>query len=104
ILQNNLLVPPDWKTAIAQPALQLRHFGGWEIAIIASGRMTNEELWLTAQISKLLGVQWIDIVSRHGTGDDILLSEDRNPNANGAQLILELASDPGTKLPGIVEA
>ena len=27
-------------------AAQLKHFNGWEIAIIASGRMTNEELWL----------------------------------------------------------
>jgi NADH-quinone oxidoreductase subunit G len=66
--------------------------------------MTNEELWLTAQIAKLLGVHWIDIVPRHGPGDDILLSEDLNPNANGARLILELASEPGEKLPAIVEA
>ncbi len=100
IFSNGKLIAADWKTTITNAALQLRHFSGWEIAIIASGRMTNEELWLTAQISKLLGVQWIDIVSRHGPGDDILLSEDRNPNTNGAQLILGLASDPGTKLAG----
>ena len=104
IFSNGKLIAADWKTTITDAALQLRHFSGWEIAIIASGRMTNEELWLTAQISKLLGVQWIDIVPCHGPGDDVLLSEDRNPNANGARLILELASDPGTKLPAIVEA
>src|SRR5260370_13481994 len=39
-----------------------------------------------------------------GAGDDVMLSEDRNQNANGARLILGLASDPGTKLPAIVEA
>jgi NADH-quinone oxidoreductase subunit G len=104
IFSNGKLIAADWKTTITHAALQLRHFSGWEIAIIASGRMTNEELWLTAQITKLLGVQWIDIVPRHGPGDDILLSEDRNPNTNGAQLILELAGDPGAKLPAIVEA
>ena len=104
VFLNDKLVAVDWKTAITNAALQLRHFSGWEIAIIASGRMTNEELWLTGQIVKLLGVQWIDIVPRHGPGDDVLLSEDRNPNVNGARLILELTSSPGTKLPAIVEA
>jgi len=104
IFSDGKLIAADWKTTIADAALQLRYFSGWEIAIVASGRMTNEELWLTAQIAKLLGTQWIDIVPRHGPGDDVLLSEDRNPNANGARLILGLASDPGTKLPAIVEA
>jgi NADH-quinone oxidoreductase subunit G len=104
IFSNGKLVAADWKSAIAHAALQLRQFGGWEIAIIASGRMTNEELWLTAQITKFLGVQWIDIVPRRGQGDDILLSEDRNPNANGARLILDLPSEPGSKLPAMVEA
>jgi NADH-quinone oxidoreductase subunit G len=104
IFSNGKLIAADWKTTIRHAAIQLRTFSGWEIAIVASGRMTNEELWLTAQIAKLLGVQWIDIVPRHGPGDDVLLSEDRNPNANGARLILDLASDPGAKLPAIVEA
>jgi NADH-quinone oxidoreductase subunit G len=104
IFSDGKLVAADWKTAITHVALQLRLFSGWEIAIVASGRMTNEELWLTAQIAKLLGVQWIDIVPRHGPGDDILLSVDRNPNTNGARLLLGLASDPGTKLPAIAEA
>src|SRR6202158_2074978 len=96
------LVPSDWKSAIAHAALQLRQFSGANIAIIASGRMTNEELWLVRKIADLLGARYIDIVPRHGEGDDILLSEDRNPNATGARLILGLDSEPGAKLPAIV--
>jgi NADH-quinone oxidoreductase subunit G len=103
VLQNDKLVPADWKTAITQTALQLKHFSGWEIAIVASGRMTNEELWLTAQLARTLNVQWIDIVPHHGQGDDILLSEDRNPNNNGARL-LGVTSDAGAKIPAILEA
>ncbi len=103
VLHDGKLIPADWKTAITHAAAQLRHFSGWEIAIIASGRMTNEELWLTAQLVKLLGVQWVDIVPHRGPGDDILLSEDRNPNTNGAKL-LGLTSDPGGKIPAIIEA
>jgi NADH-quinone oxidoreductase subunit G len=94
----------DWSAAIAQAALQLKQFSGSEIAIIASARMTNEELWLTAQLAKSLDTQWIDIVPRRGPGDSILLSEDRNPNTNGARLILGSESEPGANLLAISEA
>jgi NADH-quinone oxidoreductase subunit G len=66
--------------------------------------MSNEELWLTRQIARSIGVRYIDIVPRSGPGDDILLSEDRNPNTNGARLILQLDSEPGAKLFAITEA
>ena len=66
--------------------------------------MTNEELWLTAQLAKSLGTEWIDIVPRREAGDDILLSEDRNPNTNGARLILGSKSEPGANLLAIADA
>jgi NADH-quinone oxidoreductase subunit G len=95
------LVPADWPTAIGQAALQLKQFAGSEIAIVASARMTNEELWLTAQLANSLGVERIDIVPRRGADDAILMSEDRNPNTNGARLILGSRSEPGAKLMAI---
>jgi NADH-quinone oxidoreductase subunit G len=98
------LVPADWPTAIGQAALHLKQFAASEIAIVASGRMTNEELWLTAQLVSSLGVQWVDIVPRRGRGDNILLSKDRNPNTNGARLILGSRSAPGAKLMAIADA
>jgi NADH-quinone oxidoreductase subunit G len=100
---NGKLVGADWPTAIAQTALQLKQFSGSEIAIIASGRMTNEELWLTLQLAKSLGVHRIDIVPRRDPGDDVLLSKDRNPNTNGARLILGSTSEPGANLLAIAE-
>jgi NADH-quinone oxidoreductase subunit G len=102
ILQNNGVVAADWRTAIAHAALQLKHFAAWEIAMIASGRMTNEELWLASRIAQSLGTSWVDIVPRRGAGDDILLSEDRNPNTNGARL-LGLTDIPGARLQGIID-
>jgi len=98
------LVPADWPTAIGQAALQLKQFAASEIAIVASGRMTNEELWLTAQLVSSLGVKWVDIVPRRGRGDKILLSKDRNANTNGARLILGSRSAPGAKLMAIAKA
>ncbi|MBA2586788.1 MAG: molybdopterin-dependent oxidoreductase [Chthoniobacterales bacterium] len=102
IFDGAKLLATDWKTALTHAAVQLKHFNGWEIAIIASGRMTNEELWLTSRLAHTLGAQLVDIVPRHGPGDDILLSEDRNPNTNGARL-LGLTNDPGARLPEIAE-
>jgi NADH-quinone oxidoreductase subunit G len=104
IRSNGKLVSADWRVAIRQAALLLKQFAGHEIAIIASGRMTNEELWLTSQLAKSLGVQMMDIVPRRGRGDDILLSGDRNPNTNGARLILGSTSEPGARLMSIAEA
>jgi NADH-quinone oxidoreductase subunit G len=101
ILTGHTLAVTDWKNAIDQAALQLRQLHGSNIALIASGRMTNEELWLTRKIADLLSVRYIDIVPRFGEGDEILLSEDRNPNATGARLILGLDSPPGAKLSAI---
>ena len=97
IFSGDKLIPAEWKVAITHASLQLKHFTGAEIAIIASGRMTNEEMWLTSQLAKTLGVELIDIVPRRGPGDDILLSEDRNPNTNGAR-ILGVTWEPGARL------
>ena len=66
---GNKLAATDWKTAIDRTASELTQVGGSEIAIVASARMTNEELWLTLQLAKSLGVQWIDIVPRRGESD-----------------------------------
>src|SRR5262245_13922115 len=104
IRSEGRLVPADWPTAIGQATLQLKQFSGSEIAIVASGRMTNEELWLTAQLASSLGIKRIDIVPRRGKADRILLSEDRNPNTNGARLILGSRSEPGAKLVNIASA
>jgi len=103
IVSREKLVAADWRIVIAQATEQIKQFSGPEIAIVASGRMTNEELWLTLQLAKTLDVQLIDIVPRTGPGDDILLSRDRNPNTNGARL-LGVTLEPGAKLPIIADA
>ena len=103
IVSEKKLVATDWPVAIAQAALQLKQLSGVEIAILASGRMTNEELWMALQLARALGVELIDIVPRTGPGDDILLSKDRNPNTNGARL-LGVTSEPGAKLSAITDA
>jgi NADH-quinone oxidoreductase subunit G len=103
VRENNVLQPVTWKHAIETVAAQLKPQAGWQTAILASGRMTNEELWLAGRLAELLGVTLIDIVPRTGEGDDILLSADRNPNTNGARL-LKIGSGTGEGLQQIKEA
>ena len=97
------LQPATWTQTLQIVAALLRPLAGWQIAILASGRMTNEELWLTSRLAHSLGVTLIDIVPRTGPGDDILLSEDRNPNTSGARL-LGVASKSASALPHIKDA
>ncbi|HXY60218.1 MAG TPA: molybdopterin-dependent oxidoreductase [Chthoniobacterales bacterium] len=103
ILSGNKLASTDWKSAISRAGSQLQQFQGARIAIVASGRMTNEELWLTRKVADLLDARYVDIVPRFGKGDEILLSEDRNPNATGASLILDLEAGPGANLSRIAD-
>ena len=63
--------------------------------------MTNEELWLTSQLAKILGVDLSTIVPRTGPATTFL-SADRNPNTNGARL-LGVTSVPGDRLRDITD-
>ena len=86
-----------WNEALSLTADKLAGFSGTEIAVIASGRMTNEELYMVGRLVKQLGIDQIDIVPRDGESDGYLISADRNPNTLGATLILGLES-PGSTL------
>jgi NADH-quinone oxidoreductase subunit G len=100
---ENKLQPATWRHAIESAAAPLKSYGALEIGILASSRMTNEEMWLASRLAGLLGVTLIDIVPRTGPGDDILLSEDLNPNTNGARL-LGIGSEDGTNLRQLKDA
>jgi len=77
----------SWRYTIARAATALKKFSGNEIAIVASGKMTNEELFLVKKLAASLDTGLIDILPHVEKGDDILLSADRNPNTSGAKLI-----------------
>ncbi len=91
----------SWEVAISRAATALKKFAGFEIGIIASGKMTNEELFLTKRLASALNTRLFDIVPHKGEGDDILLSPDRNPNTAGAKLLGITGEQPGARLPEI---
>jgi NADH-quinone oxidoreductase subunit G len=87
-----------WKEAIATTATALKSHAGSTTAIIASGRQTNEELFLTRRLAKALDTELMDIRSRPQQGDGFLVSSDGNPNTRGAQLLGVTSATPGAKL------
>jgi NADH-quinone oxidoreductase subunit G len=91
----------SWPAAIEAAARGLEGVGAGGLAIIGSARMTNEELWLLRRVARGLGARLIDVVPRTGGGDDMLRSDDRNPNSLGAKEILGI--EPGEKLASIRE-
>lgn len=80
--------PSTWDATLNLVVEQLHKCAPVEIAIIASARMTNEELYMARALARQLGVTKFDIVARKSEGDGMLISEDRNPNSQGAKLIL----------------
>ena len=90
--------PAKWTTALAAAAQKLKGRKPEETAIIASARMTNEELFLVRRLARALGVENLDVLPRPQKGDGFLVSDDGNPNTSGARL---LGLQTG-KLPAIV--
>jgi NADH-quinone oxidoreductase subunit G len=92
--------PLPWAEAVQAAAQTIKTIAPHEIAIIASGRMTNEELFLTSQLANQIGTPHLSLVPRFGEPDHLLVAADRNPNTTGAKLVLGL-EDPYATLDSI---
>lgn len=95
-------VPPAqvWPSVLREIADILRTANDGSVALIASARQTNEELFL---LKKLLArFNFLsDSIPRAGESDKLLLNSDRNPNATGARLIGIAPEKLGSNLPKI---
>ena len=94
----------EWRTAIAIAAEMLKAHSSGTVAVIASARSTNEELWLTRRLIEELGIdKQHDVVPRSGESDGLLISADRNPNTSGARLLELCTTRPGYRLKKIAD-
>jgi NADH-quinone oxidoreductase subunit G len=95
--------PRTWISALKEISDRLGKVTPGSVAIVASARQTNEELYLLGKLAKKLGASLTDSLPRTGEGDRLLLNADRNPNSAGARLT-GIASDPmGSNVPKIIE-
>ena len=103
IRESQGLVNTTWTSALVKAGELLKQFQKDEIAVVASARMTNEELWLTKKLIDSIGTSHHDVVPRTGAADEILMSADRNPNTLGAQLMGVTGETPGSRLKSIAD-
>ena len=92
-----------WESAIEAVSKTLSNVEAGSVAIIASARQTNEELYLLKKLADKLDAV-TDIVPRNGEGDSLLVNEDKNPNTLGAKLIGVCGRNPGSRLKKIAKA
>lgn len=92
--------PIGWVAALKQISELLNQIPQGSVAIIASARQTNEELYLLKKLATKLGAI-TDSIPRIGEADKLLLSADRNPNTNGARLTGICFTEMGEQLPKI---
>jgi NADH-quinone oxidoreductase subunit G len=102
--ENGRLQKSTWPRVIQQVAEKLSALPRGETAMIASARMTNEELWLAGKVARHLGITLHDVVARPQKADGILVSDDGNPNTNGAQLLGVTHHPAGAKAHDIAAA
>jgi NADH-quinone oxidoreductase subunit G len=91
-----------WPDVVQEISGKLKTFAPGAVAIIASARQTNEELYLISKLAKKLGAI-TDSVARAGEGDKLLLNPDRNPNSAGARLMGIAGQPMGSNLSRIAE-
>jgi len=91
-----------WTAALSEIADKLKKSASGSVAIVASARQTNEELWLMAKLGAKPGAI-SDSVPRASEGDKLLVSTDKNPNSAGARLTGVAAEPMGANLPKIAD-
>jgi NADH-quinone oxidoreductase subunit G len=91
-----------WAAVLREISQKLKQAPAGSVAMVASARQSNEELYLLAKLAKALGAL-TDSVPRAGEADRLLLNADRNPNSNGARLTGLAAEPMGSNLPKIAE-
>ena len=92
----------EWSLALRDIAETLRKAPLGSVAMVASARQTNEELYLLKKLATKLNAL-TDSVPRTGEGDKLLVNADKNPNSNGAKLIGIAPAQMGSNLPKIAE-
>ena len=91
-----------WNGALKEISDLLNKAAQSSVAIIASARQTNEELFLLKKLAAKLGAV-TDSIPRTGESDKLLLNADRNPNSNGARLTGICPDKMGEQIPQIAK-
>jgi NADH-quinone oxidoreductase subunit G len=95
----------SWDEALASVASELKVFRRSEIAMIGSPHASVEDNFVLLKFAReTLGTKYVDFLShvRPGTGDDILVLDDKAANSRGALELGVRAQDPTFGFEGIL--
>ena len=91
-----------WSSVLKAISDHLAKSAEGSVAIVASARQTNEELYLLNKLAKHFKAL-TDSVPRNGEADHLLVVGDRNPNITGARLTGITTKRVGSKLAAIAK-
>lgn len=93
-----------WDEAYAKTLSELKSFSKDEIAALASSSLTVEDAYLASKFVRSINVKNFDFVPNvvAGSGDAILIQEDKSANANGVKLMNVDSSKGGLKFDEII--
>ncbi len=104
IRKDGQLQKTEWEEAIKFAAKKIKEYKGGEVAFIGSAYATCEDNYAMVKFAKALGVSNIDF-QKHivaGDQDEILIREDKTPNALGAELVGVKPTSGGMSLEGML--
>ena len=89
VRSGGVALKTDWTGLAAQLPGRLAGIDPAQIAIVASARLTNEELFLVRELRARLGgdAVTVETVPRPQPADHLLVCNDGNPNTRGAALL-----------------
>ena len=96
-----------WEEAAQLVTRRLGQYRPEEIGVLASPRMSNEDLFALGRVVEHLGLRNVDFrvpPRAPGFEDQLLIKADKNPNSAGAELIGLGPRDGGLDAPGMLEA
>ena len=91
-----------WPGVLEEISGRLAKASRGSVAVIASARQSNEELYLLGKLAGNLGAL-TDSIPRRGEGDRLLVHADKNPNSAGARLTGISAAPMGSNLSRIAD-
>ncbi len=103
--EDSELTSVEWTDAFSFVAENLKKFKPHEIAFIGSAFATVEDNYALVKLAEHLNVKNLDYFRYvvPGSGDDILIREDKSPNALGAELVGVKPKSGGKNLDEIFE-
>jgi len=95
VRENGTMTAASWESLLVTTANRLRDaaavHGPEAVAVIASPRSSNEELFLVRKLAEELlatpNLAWSSNTPGDRPSDDLLIRGDKNPNSRGAQLL-----------------